>query len=88
MTLRESNDIRLGVLAISGSLRRASFNTGMLRAAQEISPEEMEVSIFDIRDLPFYDGDLEAGGDPDSVVALKSAIREADAVLFATPEYN
>ena len=70
MTLRKSNDIRLGVLAISGSLRRASFNTGMLRAAQEISPEEMEVSIFDIRDLPFYDGDLEAGGDPDSVVAL------------------
>ena len=88
MTLHESNDIRLGVLAISGSLRRASFNTGMLRAAQEIAPEEMEVSIFDIRDLPFYDGDLEAGGDPDSVVALKSAIREADAVLFATPEYN
>ena len=48
----------------------------------------METSIFDIRDLPFYDGDLEAEGDPASVVALKSAIREVDGVLLATPEYN
>ena len=48
----------------------------------------MEISIYDIRDLPFYDGDLEAAGDPASVVALKSAVRESDAVLFATPEYN
>ena len=48
----------------------------------------MEVLIHDIRSIPFYDGDLEAGGDPEPVVALKSAIRDADAVLLATPEYN
>ena len=88
MALHGGNDIRPRVLAISGSLRKASFNTGLLRAAQEIAPGEMEVTIHEIRGIPFYDGDLEAEGDPTPVVALKSAIRDADAVLFATPEYN
>ena len=78
----------LQVLGISGSLRKASFNTGLLRAAQEIAPERMEITIFDIKDLPFYDGDIEAQGDPAPVMALKSAIRDANALLFATPEYN
>ena len=88
MTLEQSADNPLRVLAISGSLRKSSFNIGLLRAAQEVAPEGMEVSIFDIRGLPFYDGDLEAEGDPEPVVALKSAIRQSDAVMFATPEYN
>ena len=48
----------------------------------------MEISIFDIKELPFFNPDSEALGDPASVMALKSTIREADAVLFATPEYN
>ena len=78
----------LRVLGISGSLRKASFNSGLLRAAQEISHTGMTISIFDIRALPFYDGDLEAQGDPRSVTELKSAIRESEAVIFATPEYN
>ena len=88
MTLDERNENPLRVLAISGSLRKASFNTGLLRAAREIAPDGMEITIFDIRDLPFYDGDVEAQGDPAPVIALKSAIRDADAVLLATPEYN
>ncbi len=83
-----SSDTRIRILGISGSIRKASFNSGLLRAAQENAPERMEITIFDIRDLPFYDGDVEAQGDPASVTALKSAIREVDAVLFATPEYN
>ena len=78
----------ISVLGISGSLRKASFNTGLLRAAQEISPEGVGVTIFDIKDLPFYNGDVEAQGDPEPVAALKDAIRAADAVMFATPEYN
>ena len=78
----------LRVLGISGSLRKASFNTGLLRAAQEIASEPVEITLFDIRELPFYDGDVETQGDPASVTALKSAIRDADGVLFATPEYN
>ena len=81
-----SNSFR--VLGVSGSLRNASINTGLLRAAREIAPEGMEITLFEIRDLPFYDGDIEASGDPESVAVLKSAIRDADAVLFATPEYN
>ena len=88
MTFPNSSDHHIRVLGISGSLRRASFNTGLLRAAQETAPEGMSISIFDIRDIPFYDGDLEADGDPDPVTALKSAVREADGVIFATPEYN
>ena len=48
----------------------------------------MEITIFDIKDLPFYNGDVEAQGDPSSVIALKSAIRDADALMLATPEYN
>ena len=51
------------MLGISGSLRKASFNTGLLRAAQEIVPDWVDFKIFDIRDIPFYDGDLEAEGD-------------------------
>ena len=78
----------LKVLGISGSLRRASFNSGLLRAAQDVAPAGMEVSIFDLKDIPFYNGDVEADGDPAPVIALKSAVRDADAVLFATPEYN
>ena len=83
-----TSDTHLRVLGISGSLRKASFNSGLLRAAREIAPERMEISIFDIKDLTFYDGDVEAQGDPSSVIALKTAIRDTDAVLFATPEYN
>ena len=87
-SLQESNGIVLKVLGISGSLRRASFNSGLLRAAQEVAPDGMEISIFDIKDLPFYDGDVEAGGDPASVLALKGAIQNADGLMLATPEYN
>ena len=88
MSLHGSNENRLRILAFSGSLRKASFNTGLLRAAQEIAPDGIEIGIFDIKDLPFYNGDVEAQGDPAPVIALKSAVRDADAVLFATPEYN
>ena len=88
MTIHGNNENHLRVLAISGSLRKTSFNTGLLRAAQEIAPDGMGITIFDIQGLPFYDGDIEAQGDPSPVIALKSAVRDADAVLFATPEYN
>lgn len=57
-------------------------------ASQEVAPDGMEISTIDISGLPFFNLDLEEQGDPESVAALKIAIREADAVLFATPEYN
>jgi chromate reductase, NAD(P)H dehydrogenase (quinone) len=76
------------ILGIAGSLRESSYNRALLRAARELLPEGTELVEHDLRDLPFYDGDVEAAGDPDSVVALKEAIRDADALLIATPEYN
>jgi chromate reductase, NAD(P)H dehydrogenase (quinone) len=76
------------ILGIAGSLREGSYNRSLLRAARELLPEGAELVEFDIRSLPFYDGDVEAAGDPEPVVALKDAIREADALLIATPEYN
>ena len=76
------------ILGISGSLRKASFNSGLIRAARDNPPSGAVVEIFDIRDIPFYDGDIEADGDPASVAALKAAIKNSDSVIFATPEYN
>src|SRR6478752_3631376 len=76
------------VLGIAGSLRAGSYNRSLMRAARELLPEGVELADFDIGSLPFYDGDLEAAGDPEPVVALKDAIRDADALLIATPEYN
>jgi chromate reductase len=77
------------VCAIAGSLRQGSYNRSLLRAAAELAPERMSITIFDrIGDVPLYDADVEARGDPEPVVALKRAIGEADALLIATPEYN
>ena len=77
------------VLAVSGSLRRDSHNTQLLRAAVELAPEEIEVELWDgLRDLPLYDQDLESGELPESVQRLREEWGAADAILFATPEYN
>ena len=76
------------ILAISGSLRERSYNRALLQAARELAPAGVEIEEFDISGLPFYDGDLEAAGDPDAVAELRAAVAEADALLIATPEYN
>jgi chromate reductase, NAD(P)H dehydrogenase (quinone) len=77
------------VLGISGSLRRDSFNSALLRAAATRLPAGTELVEFErLRDVPPYDADLEAEPTPEAVGELREAIREADAVLVATPEYN
>lgn len=76
------------VLAISGSLRKASFNRMALAAAAGLAPEGMIVESCEINDLPFYDGDVEAAGTPASVEAFREKVRAADALLIVTPEYN
>lgn len=75
------------ILGLSGSLRAGSYNRALLRAAQELAPAGVEIEPFEIGRLPHYDGDLEAAGDP-VVEAFKEAIRAADGILIATPEYN
>jgi len=79
------------VLAVSGSLRGDSYNTSLLRAAIEAAPEGVEVELFDpagIRELPLYDQDLDTTDPPEPVTRLREAWGSADALLFATPEYN
>jgi chromate reductase, NAD(P)H dehydrogenase (quinone) len=76
------------ILGIPGSLRQHSYNRGMIRAAQEVAPEGVEVTMYLLHDIPFYNADVEEIGDPDAVKRFKDAIREADALLISTPQYN
>jgi chromate reductase, NAD(P)H dehydrogenase (quinone) len=76
------------ILAISGSLRERSFNRALLRAAAELAPPHVELVEFDISHLPHYHGDVEAGGGHEEVDRIRAAVREADGLLLATPEYN
>jgi chromate reductase, NAD(P)H dehydrogenase (quinone) len=76
------------VLGISGSLRKGSYNSMALRAAQKLAPQGMSVEIADISRIPMYNDDVRAAGEPPEVAALKAQIRAADAVLLVTPEYN
>ena len=77
------------VLAVSGSLRRSSHNTQLLRAAVEAAPEGVEVELWEgLGELPLYDQDLDTDEQPEAVRRLREAWGEADAILFATPEYN
>lgn len=77
------------VLGISGSLRRDSYNSALLRAAAERLPAGAELLEYDgLASIPPYDADLEEETVPAAVEELRAAVREADAVLVATPEYN
>jgi chromate reductase len=80
--------VSLRILGIAGSLREKSYNRALLRAAHELVPEGMEIRDFDIAPIPGYNADVEARGFPEAVAAFKTAIREADGLLFVTPEYN
>jgi chromate reductase len=77
------------VLAISGSLRRDSYNTKLLRVAEELLPPEVDFELYEgLRGVPPYDQEDDVQPAPQAVAALRAAIADADAVLFATPEYN
>jgi len=78
----------LRIAGVAGSLRRASFNRGLLRAAVESAPEGMTIEPLEIRDLPHYDADLDVDGGPEVVREFKARIIAADGLLIATPEYN
>ncbi|MGZ3582575.1 MAG: NADPH-dependent FMN reductase [Ktedonobacterales bacterium] len=78
----------LHILGIAGSLRVGSYNHALLRAAQQQAPQGVEINLYDIAPIPLYNADVEARGDPEPVVAFKAAIRAADGLVIATPEYN
>ena len=77
------------ICALSGSLRKNSFNTAALRAAQELAPAGVTIEIADLSDIPLYDEDLRHEGSfPAPVMRLRAQIAAADGILFASPEYN
>jgi len=76
------------LLGISGSLRRGSYNSALLRAATRLMPPDSVLEVASIRGIPLYDGDVEAQGIPASVSTLKEAVVAAQGVLLVTPEYN
>src|ERR671936_872437 len=77
------------VLAVSGSLRSESYNTKLLRAAARLLPAEVELELWDgLKAVPPYDEDDDVEPAPAAVAAFRAAIAGADALLFATPEYN
>jgi chromate reductase, NAD(P)H dehydrogenase (quinone) len=78
----------MNVIGISGSLRKGSFNTAALRAAQGLAPEGMTIEVAQIGDLPLYNDDVRAAGFPPPAERLRAQIAAADAVLLVTPEYN
>src|SRR5687768_4929835 len=75
------------ILGIAGSLREASYNRGVLRAAKELAPEGSSIDIFELDGIPGFNQDEEQNP-PEKVAEFKQKIREADAILFVTPEYN
>ena len=77
----------VSILGIAGSLRKASYHTAALRAAQALVPEGATLESFDIEGIPGFNQDLEQSP-PAKVAELKARVRAADAILFATPEYN
>jgi chromate reductase, NAD(P)H dehydrogenase (quinone) len=83
------NSNNFKILAIAGSLRRASFNRLLIAAAAECASEGSSVIIYDELDsIPMFNEDLEAAGEPLAVQRLRNAVADADGILFATPEYN
>ena len=76
------------LLGIPGSLRAGSYNRALLRAAAEVLPAGVDLSLVALNDIPLYDADVQSTGDPEPVEELKRRIIIADALVIATPEYN
>ena len=80
-------DQKVTILGIVGSLRKASYNKALMRAALDVVPKDATLEVFDLEGIPPFNQDFESQP-PDQVKAFKAKIRAADAILIATPEYN
>jgi len=78
---------KVTILGFAGSLRKNSYNKGLLRAALSLTPKNIEIVTYDLDDIPAFNQDKE-GSPPEAVSEFKKMIRKADAVLIVTPEYN
>ncbi len=79
---------RINLVGISGSLRRGSYNTALLKAAKQALPEDMEMTLVSIDALPLYNGDLDGDNQPGAIRQFRNALAMADGFVFASPEYN
>lgn len=76
------------IIAFAGSLRKNSYNKFLLNNIKKLAPAQIEIEIFDIKDIPLYNEDVEKQGFPESVKELKEKISDSDGIIIATPEYN
>ena len=84
-----SNNRQTKILAISGSLRAASYNGALVTGVKNLAPADVDVEIYDgVGSLPHFSEDLEGDRTPAQVIELRDRLRKADAVLISTPEYN
>jgi chromate reductase len=79
---------QIKIAAFAGSLRSASLNRGLIRAAVETAPPWITIDALDLAGIPLFNQDVEDAGEPAAVASFKQAITAADALLVATPEYN
>lgn len=87
LVLVVSVEQKIKILSFAGSLRKGSFHKALIRAAVEVAPESMAIEVFDLEGIPPFNQDFEANP-PQIVKEFKEKIRNADAILIATPEYN
>lgn len=78
----------LTILTFAGSLRKNSYNKALIKVAQEVAPKNVQLEVFDLAPLPFFNEDVEAQGLPEAVQEFRDKIAAADALLIAVPEYN
>jgi chromate reductase len=81
-------DGKIKILGIPGSLRQGSFNRALIEAAIELAPDDVDIELYLLHDIPLYDADVEREGDPEPVRRFKQAISDADGLLVSTPQYN
>jgi len=86
--MRETTNGTVRIAGISGSLRRASFSTALLKILAEKALPAIEIQVVTLEDIPLYNEDLDRKPEVPAVAAFKRVIAESDGVLIATPEYN
>ena len=82
------NHTPVKILGISGSLRRASFSSSLIRILSKMAAPSAQIDLYELHDIPLYNEDLDGERKPAAVAALNEAIANSDGVLIVTPEYN